>query len=65
MNASAQITKYIASMKDWRGKEMAKLRKLILKAAPELTEEMEMGHACFFAQRLGVRYWRLQGSRRS
>lgn len=47
MNASEQITKYIASMKDWRGKEMARLRKLILKAAPELTEEWKWGTPVF------------------
>ena len=39
MNASDQITKYIAELTDWRGKMLARLRKLILEASPELAEE--------------------------
>jgi hypothetical protein len=37
--ASRQITKYIAETKDWRGKMLAKLRKLVLASAPGITEE--------------------------
>lgn len=47
MNASEQITKYIASLGDWRGKEVAKLRKLILKAGPKLIEEWKWGTPVF------------------
>jgi len=39
MKASEQITNYIAELSDWRGKMLARLRNLILAAAPELTEE--------------------------
>jgi len=39
MKPSEQITKHIEGFDDWRGKRMARFRKLILKAAPELTEE--------------------------
>ncbi len=52
MNASEQISKYIKSLSDWRGKEMAKLRKLILKAEPKLTEEWKWGTPVFSRQGL-------------
>ena len=39
MTASQHIDNYIKDLADWRGKMIARLRKLILDAAPELTEE--------------------------
>ena len=39
MTASQQIDNHIQELGDWRGKMLARLRKLILEAAPELTEE--------------------------
>jgi hypothetical protein len=39
MTASRQIDNHIQELGDWRGKMLARLRKLILEAAPELTEE--------------------------
>ena len=39
MNPSEQITAYIASLTDWRGKMLADLRKLILESVPDLEEE--------------------------
>ena len=39
MNASEQITTYIDGLGDWRGKMLARLRKLIRDAAPVLSEE--------------------------
>ena len=39
LTASHQIDNYIQGMDDWRGKMLARLRKLILEAAPDLTEE--------------------------
>ena len=39
MTASEQITTSIAKLGDWRGQTMARLRKLIGEAAPQLTEE--------------------------
>ena len=39
MTASKHIDNYIKDLTDWRGKMVARLRKLILDAAPELTEE--------------------------
>lgn len=43
MTPSEQITQHIAEHKDWRGKTLARLRKLVLSAAPELTEEWKWG----------------------
>src|SRR5512147_2222992 len=39
MPASRHIDMYIKELGDWRGKMLARLRKLILEAAPELMEE--------------------------
>jgi hypothetical protein len=39
VNASERITNYIDKLGDWRGKALARLRKLIGDAAPELVEE--------------------------
>ena len=40
---SQLITKHIAEFTDWRGKLIARLRKLILEAAPEVTEDWKWG----------------------
>jgi len=42
---SQLITNQIAELADWRGKMLARLRKLILEAAPDLTEEWKWGTA--------------------
>lgn len=39
MTASQHIDNYIKDLTDWRGKMIARLRKLILEAAPNLAEE--------------------------
>jgi hypothetical protein len=39
VSASQQIDNYINGLTDWRGKMVARLRKFIREAAPELTEE--------------------------
>ena len=39
MTASQQIDNYIKGLDDWRGKMIARLRKLVLDADPNLTEE--------------------------
>ena len=39
LTPSQHIDKHIADLKDWRGKMLARLRKLVLEAAPELAEE--------------------------
>lgn len=39
MNASELIDQRIAELADWRGKTMAKLRKVIRDADPDITEE--------------------------
>jgi hypothetical protein len=39
INASDQITSYINETTGWRGKMLARLRKVILDAAPSLVEE--------------------------
>ena len=44
-NASQRITDLIAELGDWRGKILARLRKLILDVAPDLTEEWKWGPA--------------------
>jgi hypothetical protein len=43
--ASQRITDLIAEMGDWRGKILARLRKIILDAAPDLVEEWKWGTA--------------------
>jgi hypothetical protein len=43
-NEAAQIiTDYISGLADWRGKLLARLRQLILKVDPDLTEEWKWG----------------------
>lgn len=42
---SQLITNQIAELADWRGKLLARLRKLILQAAPSITEEWKWGTA--------------------
>src|SRR3970282_1654061 len=39
LTPSQLITNQIAELADWRGKMLARLRKLILEAAPDLTEK--------------------------
>jgi hypothetical protein len=39
MTASQQIDNHIKELTDWRGRMLGRLRKLILEAAPDLTEE--------------------------
>ena len=39
MTASQHIDNHIKDLADWRGKMLARVRKLILEAAPELAEE--------------------------
>ena len=43
--ASQLITNMIAELGDWRGKLIARLRKLIVDAAPDVTEEWKWGTA--------------------
>ena len=39
MTPSQRITNHIAELADWRGKMLARLRKLILEADPDMVEE--------------------------
>jgi len=39
MTASERITDQISTLTDWRGETLARLRRLILEAAPEIIEE--------------------------
>ena len=39
MIPSQHITSYIASLPDWRGKMLARLRQLVLEAAPDIKED--------------------------
>ena len=41
--ASQSITEYIAALDDWRGSTLARLRKIIGEASPELSEEWKWG----------------------
>jgi hypothetical protein len=43
--ASDQITRQIEDLPDWRGKVLARLRNLVLEAAPGITEEWKWGTA--------------------
>lgn len=44
-NPSELITNQIAELADWRGKLLARLRKLVLEASPGITEEWKWGTA--------------------
>jgi hypothetical protein len=39
LTASRRISDYVAGLDDWRGEMLARLRKLVLEAAPGITEE--------------------------
>jgi hypothetical protein len=43
--AADQITRQIKELPDWRGNVLASLRKLVLEAAPNITEEWKWGTA--------------------
>ncbi len=43
MSASEQIDKKVASLTDWRGRELARLRKVINESGPSLKEEWKWG----------------------
>ena len=43
LTPSQQIDNFIKELADWRGKMIARFRKTVLKAAPELTEEWKWG----------------------
>ncbi len=43
MTPSQHIDNFIKELPDWRGKMIARFRKMVLKAAPELTEEWKWG----------------------
>ena len=45
LNPSVLITNQIAELADWRGKLLARLRKVVLDAAPGITEEWKWGTA--------------------
>ncbi len=47
MDASKLIDKRIADTKDWRGKIMATLRKLVHEADPNITEEWKWDSPIF------------------
>jgi hypothetical protein len=52
MTPSQHIDQFIKELPDWRGKMIARFRKLVLKAAPEITEEWKWG----------VPVWALKGN---
>ncbi len=43
LTPSQLITNYIAELGDWRGKLLARLRQIILKVDPDMTEEWKWG----------------------
>ena len=47
MTPSEHITDQISELGDWRGEMLARLRKLILEAAPDITEEWKWGTAAW------------------
>jgi hypothetical protein len=50
LTASQQITNQIAELTDWRGKLLARLRKVILAAAPGITEDWKWGTAVYVSR---------------
>jgi len=49
-DAPQRITDLIAKLGDWRGKVFARLREVVLDAAPEITEEWKWGTAVWTHQ---------------
>jgi hypothetical protein len=49
MNASVQIDEMISGLTDWRGKVLAKLRRIIHEADPEIIEEWKWRGAPVFS----------------
>jgi hypothetical protein len=47
MNASKLIDRQIADIADWRGKTLARLRKIVHEADPDITEEWKWGTGVF------------------
>lgn len=43
MTAAQHIDEFIQELTDWRGKWIARFRDLVLKSAPEVTEEWKWG----------------------
>ena len=52
MNPSERIDNQIAELADWRGQMLARLRKLILEADPDITEEWKWDTAVWSHQGL-------------
>ena len=50
LTPSQHITNQIAELTDWRGKLLARLRKVTLAAAPGLTEDWKWGTAVYVSQ---------------
>lgn len=47
LTPSQHINNQIAELADWRGETLARLRQLILEAAPDITEEWKWGTAAW------------------
>ena len=62
MDPSKLIDKLIADLTDWRGKTLAKLRKIIHDADPDLTEEWKWGTAVWSYEGLVLAAGAFQGS---
>ena len=62
MSASKLIDKQIAELPDWRGKTIAKLRKIIHEADPEIAEEWKWNTAVFSHNGLVVAVGAFKGS---
>ena len=63
LTPSQLITKRIEELPDWRGKLLTRLRKLVLEAAPGITEDLEVGSPGPEPQRPRRRRRGLQGPR--
>jgi len=62
MDPSKLIDNQIAQLTDWRGKTMAKLRKIIHDAEPEITEEWKWHTAVFTYKGLVLAVGAFKGS---
>jgi len=62
MEPSKLIDKQIADLTDWRGKMLAKLRKIIHDADPDLTEDWKWGTAVWSHKGPGLGGGRFQGN---
>jgi hypothetical protein len=65
MTPSQRISEYIAEVTDWRGEMLARLRKLVHEAAPDVAEEWKWGSPVWSQNGNALQCQRFQGPRKN